>query len=824
MGVVYEAEQDQPRRLVALKVIKAAWASPELLRRFEAESQALGRLHHPGIAQIYEAGSAETGYGVQPFFAMELIHGMPLAEYADEKGLSTRQRLELTIQVCEAVEHAHQRGIIHRDLKPGNILVDETGQPKILDFGLARATDADTQATRQTDVGQLLGTLAYMSPEQVLADPLALDTRSDVYALGVILYELLAGKLPYMLSKMLHEAVRTIQETDPAPLSTVNRNYRGDVETIVAKALEKDKARRYASAAELAADIRHYLSDEPIVARPASAAYQLQKFARRHKALVAGVAAVFVALAAGVVVSTWQAVRARRAQKEAERQSAIAQAVNDFLQKDLLAQASAYNQAKPDPDMKVRTALDRAAQNIGGKFKDQPEVEASIRETLGETYTDLGLFPEARRQFDRTLALRKQLFGAEDAKTIETEYHFASMEQAVAKYDEAETMASQAYQTSLRVQGTNTLQTMRLMQLLSWIDYKKGKNDLAESLAKQALAVSQRVVSGDSTDTVHILGDLTAALAAQGKNQEAERMDRQRFEMSRRVQGPEGPDTESAMNDLADDLMSEKKLSEAAALYAQAAAIRRRALGAEHPDTLVTLANLGAVYNNMGRFADAATVFEEVAPVSTRVLGPNNMNTLNIMENLGMAYSGLGRHDRAVALITQTLERKRRTYGAEHPRTMLCELHLIEAEIRAGDYRSAEPVAAQFLATVQHVDGDSSSDAMMARTHLAMILAEEGKFATAEPMARLAAESRKSKPADNYARLFAESVLGAALVGQKRFREAEPLLVNCYQLLHANEGGYDAPVRFPVDFAHRWLVRLYTDWGEAEKAAEWRAK
>jgi non-specific serine/threonine protein kinase/serine/threonine-protein kinase len=184
MGAVYEAEQDQPRRLVALKVIRAGWASPELIRRFEQESQALGRLHHPGIGQIYEAGTAETPFGVQPYFAMELIHGTPLVQYAEEHKLNTHQRLELMIAVCEAVEHAHQRGIIHRDLKPGNIIVDETGQPKILDFGLARATDSDAQATRQTDMGQILGTLAYMSPEQVLADPLALDMRSDVYALG----------------------------------------------------------------------------------------------------------------------------------------------------------------------------------------------------------------------------------------------------------------------------------------------------------------------------------------------------------------------------------------------------------------------------------------------------------------------------------------------------------------------------------------------------------------------------------------------------------------------------------------------------------------
>src|SRR5262245_33075795 len=290
MGAVYEAEQDQPRRTVALKVIKPGLANPEMLRRFSQESQALGRLQHPGIAQIYEAGTADTGYGPQPYFAMEFIRGENLRDYAESHHLNTRQRLEMMMKICDAVHHAHQRGLIHRDLKPGNILVDGTGQPKILDFGVARVTDSDAQATMQTDVGQLVGTLAYMSPEQVLADPLELDTRSDVYALGVILYELLAGRLPYVISKKIHEVLHTIREEDPSRLSSINRSFRGDIETIAAKALEKDKARRYASAAELASDIERYLKDEPIAAQPPTTLYQVQKFTRRHKALVSGIA------------------------------------------------------------------------------------------------------------------------------------------------------------------------------------------------------------------------------------------------------------------------------------------------------------------------------------------------------------------------------------------------------------------------------------------------------------------------------------------------------------------------------------------------------
>jgi len=311
MGTVFEAEQEQPRRTVALKVIRTALVSAELLRRFGREAQALARLHHPGIAQVYEAGAADYGFGPQPYFAMEFVQGKPLNQHAEAHRLNTSQRLELMIRICDAVQHAHERGIIHRDLKPGNILVEESGQPKILDFGVARITDADMEATRQTDLGQLVGTVAYMSPEQVLGDPLEVDTRSDVYTLGVILYQLLAGRPPYVVNRHLHQAVQVIRESDASPLSSVDGRYRGDIETIVGKALEKDKLRRYSSATELASDIRRYLDHQPIAARRPSTAYQLQKFARRHRAIVAGVTGVFLALVGGIVLSAREASRAQ---------------------------------------------------------------------------------------------------------------------------------------------------------------------------------------------------------------------------------------------------------------------------------------------------------------------------------------------------------------------------------------------------------------------------------------------------------------------------------------------------------------------------------
>ncbi len=324
MGTVYEAEQDSPRRTVALKVVRPGFASPAIVKRFTHEAQILGRLHHPGIAQVYEAGLADDG---QPYFAMEFIHGLPLDEYARRRGLDLTARVGLLARVCDAVQHAHDQGVIHRDLKPANILVEETGQPKVLDFGVARATGADLLTmTGLTQAGQLIGTPDYMSPEQVAADPAAIDHRTDVYALGVILFELAAHRLPYQLeNRPLAETARLIQEQDPPRLGSINPELRGDVETIVAKALEKDPARRYRSAADLAADLRHWLDHEPILARPPSALYHLHKFARRHKGLVGGVVATGVALVLGLVGTVLFAIREahQRGQAEHNAQQAI---------------------------------------------------------------------------------------------------------------------------------------------------------------------------------------------------------------------------------------------------------------------------------------------------------------------------------------------------------------------------------------------------------------------------------------------------------------------------------------------------------------------
>lgn len=861
MGSVYEAEQDRPRRHVALKVIRAAWASSELTRRFELEFQTLGRLHHPGIAQIYEAGSADSGFGQQPFFAMEMIHGKPLIEYANASKLNTRQRLALMVQICEAVQHAHERGIIHRDLKPGNILVDETGQPKILDFGLARVTDSDVQATRQTDMGQLLGTLPYMSPEQVTADPAELDTRSDVYALGVILYELLAGKLPYPVSRQLHEIVQTIQQVEPTPLSSVNRVYRGDIETIVGKALEKDKKRRYSSAANLAADVQRYLEDRPITAKPASTSYQLHKFARRHKALVASVGVVFLVLVAATVVSLRAAIKANRSAETAA-------ALNNFLQDDLLAQASSSGQlgarTKPDPDLKVRTALDRAAEHITGKFDKQPEVEAAIRDTIGRTYMDLGLYAEGRKHEERALDLERRILGAENPKTLQTMTRVGHSMQLVGKQAEAEALLLQAVEIQRRVLGPEHPDTLLSAYYLGDVYNHEGKYAQAEELYRQNLEARRRVLGPEHRSTLSSMNGLANAYSEQGKYAQAEAIYEQILEISRRVLGPEHPNTLLAMSNLALDYYSEGNFTEAEALlrqavetrrrvlgpehpdtlmsmqylasvysdegdnaqadkmFSQTLEIRRRVLGPEHPDTLLSMTNLASIYYLEGKYAQAEKLGNETLELMRKVLGPNHPDTVWRMDNLASVYSVLGKYTQAEALFNKTLEFRRRALGPEHPGTLSTLSDMASMFQRQGKYAEAETYAAQAVAGRVHSAGKEDPDTLAAEADLVLAYYSQGKFAQSEPLAREILDIQKNKQPDDWQRFRAQSLLGAVLAGEKKYSEAEPLLEEGYRGLVKRKNKMAIPDQYHLDRAHDWIVELHKASGKPGKAAKWK--
>jgi len=401
MGVVWEAEQRSPRRRVALKVLRPGLASPRALARFALEAEVLARLDHPGVARVLEAGAFELGGAERPFFAMELVQGRALDRYADEEHLDLDARLALVARVADAVEHAHQKGVLHRDLKPSNVLVTERGEPRVLDFGVARLVDADEPAG---GAHEIVGTLPYLAPEAFAGDPTAVDTRADVYALGALLYALVSGRLPIDVSGVPPaEGVRRVQEVEPPPLGSLDPALRGDVEAIAAKALAKDPARRYASAAALAEDLRRALAHHPVAARPPRAAYVLGRLARRYRAATAFAALAVLALAVGVGVATSQAVRARRAEAAAHAEAARLASINGFL-RELLGAADPLDGGL-GAGATVRQALDDAERRLAAGAALDPRIEADLRLTLAGAYRGLGELARARAHAARAAEL-----------------------------------------------------------------------------------------------------------------------------------------------------------------------------------------------------------------------------------------------------------------------------------------------------------------------------------------------------------------------------------------------------------------------------------
>lgn len=864
MGAVYEAEQEQPRRKVALKLIKTAWASPELLRRFEQESLALGRLHHPGIAQIYEAGSADTGLGFQPFFAMELIQGKPLCEYANAQHLNTRERLMLMIQVCDAVQHAHQRGIIHRDLKPGNILVDENGQPKILDFGLARVTDSDAQATRQTDMGQLLGTLAYMSPEQVLADPLAVDTRSDVYALGVILYELLAGKLPYTLTRYLHETVQIIRQQDPAPLSSVSRVYRGDIETIVTKALEKDKERRYASAADLAADIRRYLEDQPIAATAPSATYQLRKFARRHKALVGGLAAVFVVLAAGVAVSTWQAVRARRAEVQARQEAAKAEAVNQFLQ-DMLGSADPISGGQPGArgrEVTVAQALAQAVQKLdAGAFQNQPLVDAAIRMRIGETLLHMGNPSAAEPQLRRSLELRRKYLPAVHADVAESALALARLYVPLGR-DEAVPLIREALATRITLFGPESREVAEAEDNLLASSADRAS---VLGIAQDALRLNRKFYGKDSTDAAAAQLQLARVNFALGRQEDGEKAAIEAVNTYRKAAGKDDPTlaqqltgAASLFNQLGRPVPAESYAREALAIY------QNIHLG-DHLRVLNAQMALANSLRRQSKLAEAETVAQEHLAMAERMFPTGGVaRRANAMELVGWVLKDEGKLEQAAVQLRTACDLGRKAWGADSAPFGNCVYSLAQVLRAQNQLAAAEPQYRDALAAFRHAGDDrdvavvdaafdfaenlnregkrdeaericrellaanqgkeSENNRRILQTELADVLISSGRFAEAEPQAREALQiAEKNFDKADPRTAVVRSLLAEAMAGQKRFSEAEPLLQQSWSTIKDNKTPGIAGDKAKV---LQRVAGMYASWDRAEpkagKAAEAR--
>jgi tetratricopeptide (TPR) repeat protein len=825
MGIVYEAEQERPNRRVALKIVRPGLVPAAVLRRFELEYEFLGRLHHPGIAQIYQAGIADTEYGPQPYFAMELVQGKRLDEYVRVKAPSLGERLALVADIADAVQHAHHRGIIHRDLKPANILVTEAGEPKILDFGIARAAHHGLLPTVQTVAGEVLGTVSYMSPEQISGDISALDTRSDVYALGVILYEVLAGRLPYELDrKSLAEAARIIHDAEPTRLTFATRTAPADVQTIVAKALEKDKERRYSSAAELAEDMRRFLRDEPITARPPTAAYQVRKFARRHKALVAAALASLLALVFGVVATSWQAIRAGRAERiadtraqEAEVERAKAEAVTGFLTEMLGSVDPSEAQGR---DVTVRQALDAAASRIdGGALAKQPAVEIAVRNVIGTTYAGLGLFDNAERHLRTAIELESKT-NAGPLVRGDTHARLVNALFSAGKRKEAEPVARDALRLRREALGSAHKDVASSLDDLGAVLMSLGDVASAEPLMREAVALKRTLLPPDDPKLAVGLNNLGFVMWRKGELQEAESMYREALGIDRRVLGNDHPEVPGRLLNLAVLYRDMGRPDDAEALAREALATRRKILGDQHPDITDALDVVAGALEMRGQNIEAERLLREALAIARRAYGEVNLNTARLQHNLAWVLWKEGAYAEAEPLFRAAVVNIPKTYGVTYRGNRLAVSNLAHNLNSLGDVRAAESTARQALAMYREAPTDHMVvTALIALSH-SLVAARRQDEAISH--AREALSIVEQHPQVRYPWFKGEiqSTLGTVLASQRQPVEAEKLLLAGY------EGLRDvASTPLPrLRVALERLVSFYVANGRSEEAGAWRAR
>ena len=673
MGEVWLAEQSAPvKREVALKIIKAGRYDRSALVRFDLERQALAMMDHPAIAKVFDAGSTAEG---QPYFAMEYVQGLPITEYCDEKHLSPRERLLLFIKVCEGVQHAHQKAIIHRDLKPTNILVVEVDGkpvPRIIDFGLAKAiSEQSLRGTLVTRAGGLVGTPGYMSPEQM--DPLMadVDTRSDVYSLGVVLYELLTGVLALDAqqweSKPFHEVLRQVNEEEPTSPSTRLINdpaavaiaekrssdpkqlasmLRGDLDWITLKALERDRGRRYGTPAELADDIGRYLRNEPVIARPASLAYRTKKYVQRHKfGVMAGAAGVSLLIAFGVM----QAIELRRITRERDRA--------DRVTKFMIGMFKVSNPSEARGNaVTAREILDKSSKDIDTGLRKDPELQAHLMVTMAQTYAGLGLYGRAQDLVEQALAIQNTKFGERSRETLASESYLAQLLRAQGHLPEAEKLLQNTLEAQRQVLPPNDPDTLASMDRLGYVYANEARHSDAESMFRQTLNAERKVLSPDDPQILSTLNELAEILTPQGRYAEADQIYGRLVAAQNRTLGSDHPATLLSMSHAAENLEEEGRFLEAEKLYSDVIAAQRRVLGPEHPQTLRAMTMLALTMAKEGNYADADKLQSQVIEIKTRVLGPTHTSTLQSMEMEALGFNREGRYADSEKIFRDVIE------------------------------------------------------------------------------------------------------------------------------------------------------------------------
>ena len=681
MGVVYLAQQEQPvRRRVALKLIKWGMDTERVVGRFESERQALALMNHPNIARVYDGGATDRG---RPYFVMEYVKGVPITEHCDRHRLNVRERLELFMHVCEGVQHAHQKGVIHRDIKPSNVLVriqDDRAVPKIIDFGVAKATSQRlTEHTVYTELGQLVGTPEYMSPEQAEMTSQDIDTRTDVYALGVLLYELLAGALPFSSKELrkanFDEVRRRIREDEPSKpstrlstlgegesaeaarrrrteLSALRKQLRGDLDWITMRALEKDRTRRYASPSELAADVGRHLRYEPVVASPPSTVYRTHKFVLRHRVGVAFAAAALISLLGFAV---WERLQARRIAAERDRanqQAETAKQVSDFLVN--IFEVSDPGEARGNT-ITAREVLDRGADKIAEELDDQPLVQARLMDAMGRVYKSLGLYDAAGELFRDALRIGEDELGPNHHDVVESLNNLGSVLVWQGNSPEALGYLERALAIGEAADSGSSLQLGWTLYHLGVMRAMSGEFEPALGYYERALPIFIKEEGEESQAVAWCLNDLGSIYTLTGDSELAIQYLEQSLALKRRILGTDHYDVAATMDNLGFLLMESGDYAKARPLIEEALAIKERMLGKDHLKVAVNLNNLGELYRRTGELDKARSVLERALSIREAILVPDSRELTVDLQSLALLYRDIGEYQQAEALFRRVL-------------------------------------------------------------------------------------------------------------------------------------------------------------------------
>ncbi len=835
-GSVFMAEQEKPvTRKVALKIIKLGMDTRQVVARFEQERQALAMMDHPNIARVFDAGATETG---RPFFVMELVKGDPIVEYCDRNNLSIHDRLELFAQVCNALQHAHTKGIIHRDIKPSNILVStQDGRPhtKVIDFGIAKATASKlTEKTLFTEHKALIGTPEYMSPEQAEGN-LDIDTRTDVYSLGVLLYELLTGTTPFS-SKDLRAAAyaeiqRIIREVEPPRPSTRLSNnahtiasvaaqrrieprklgtlVRGELDWIVMKALEKDRQRRYETANGLAMDIRRYMNGEAVLAAPPSNLYRFKKFIGRNKGLVASASAVAAALLIGLLGFAWQARiasrqrdlaiaaqdtadeqrdRAVKAEGETSKRALELKVVADF-QADMLQRIDAVRAGKQLSD-DVRAQFISSISKAGNSVAQQAATDADPDAQLAafdRLWSRVNAADAARNLIDETVL--KPAVASVDAEFKDQPLVDASLRQSLASvyrvlgmYDVAYPFQTAAYETRKRLLGDDHPDTLLSINSLGMLTLFRGDGAKAEPILRESLDRCRRVLGDDDTTTLTAISNLGFLLEDMGKLAEAEPLYREALERRRRTLGNNHVDTLLSLNNLGYLLMSQSKAAEAEPLLREALEARKRLHGDNDPETLVPLNNLALVLQRLGRLQEAEPLYRESLEKRRKLLGENDPQTLTAMHNMGFLLMEQGKVAEAEPFYREVVAKRRAVLGDMHPHT-LASLNGMAAILRTqGRFDEAEPLARLVMTNMRAVVGEDHQNTLASMMNYGSLLQLQGKLPEAEPYLQEAMDKARSALGEEHiVTLKTIAAMGKLRFDQGRLSESETLNQEAYE-------------------------------------------